>query len=149
MESGHIGEPEEDFPGFTAIHNMILRPIGIADPAKPLPGDRGTFYVPATEWRGDTADPRQGRRLMFMRDLACCGNQMTFYSTPSDLVRFALARNAGSLNGDLAGGMVMSLVAGSDGIIVAVTSDIAYANTSSLAQRIGQAFVGQTRFMLR
>ena len=28
---------------------------------------------------------------MYMRDLACCTNGMAFYSTPSDLVRFALA----------------------------------------------------------
>ena len=43
---GHIGEPEEDPPPFTFIHDKILRPIGVADPAKPLPGDRATFYVP-------------------------------------------------------------------------------------------------------
>jgi hypothetical protein len=30
---------------------------------------------------------------MYMRDLACCANGMAFYSTPSDLVRFALATN--------------------------------------------------------
>ena len=29
----HIGEPEEDFPGFTLVHDIILRPIGIADTA--------------------------------------------------------------------------------------------------------------------
>ena len=28
----HIGEPEEDFPGFTAVHDLILRPIGISAP---------------------------------------------------------------------------------------------------------------------
>src|SRR6478672_953775 len=49
---GHIGEPEEDPPPFTFIHDMILRPIGVADPAQALPGDRATFYVPATRWRG-------------------------------------------------------------------------------------------------
>jgi hypothetical protein len=54
---GHIGEPEEDFPGFTFIHDVILRPIGIADPAKPLPGDRATFYVPATRWRATHRSP--------------------------------------------------------------------------------------------
>ena len=30
-----------------------------------------------------------------MRDLACCADGMAFYSTPSDLVRFALATKAG------------------------------------------------------
>lgn len=34
-----------------------------------------------------------------MRDLACCANGMAFYSTPSDLVRFALATNPGRVNG--------------------------------------------------
>ena len=71
----------------------------------PSPGDRATFYVPRSD-----DNPRRGRRLMYMRDLACCANGMAFYSTPSDLVRFALATNPGSVNGELAGGMVMSLM---------------------------------------
>src|SRR5919109_2470270 len=29
---GHVGEPEEDFPGFKFVHDVILRPIGIAGP---------------------------------------------------------------------------------------------------------------------
>ena len=81
---------------------------------------------------------------MSMRDLACCANGMAFSSTPSDLVRFALATNPGSVNGELAGGMVMSLVTGR-GIVVAVTSNMAHANTSSLALRVGDAFAEQTR----
>jgi hypothetical protein len=83
---------------------------------------------------------------MRMRDLACCTNGMAFSSTPSDLVRFALATKPGSLNGELAGGMVMSLTTGRDpGIVIAVTSNMAHANTSSLALRIGEAFAGQAR----
>jgi hypothetical protein len=71
---------------------------------------------------------------------------MAFYSTPSDLVRIALATNTGSVNGELAGGMVMSLMTRPDsGIVVAVTSNIAHANTSSLARRIGDAFAERTR----
>jgi len=136
----HIGEPEEDFPLFTIIRHVIFRPIGLA-PAQPLPGDRATFYVPRSD-----DNPGRGRRLMYMRDLACCTNGMAFYSTPSDLVRFALATNPGSVNGELAGGMVMSLMMGRDsGIVVAVTSNMAHANTSSLALRVGDAFAEQTR----
>jgi hypothetical protein len=136
----HIGEPEEDFPLFTIIRHVIFRPIGLA-PAQPLPGDRATFYVPRSD-----DNPGRGRRLMYMRDLACCANGMAFYSTPSDLVRFALATNAGSVNGELAGGMVMSLMTGRDsGIVIAVTSNMAHANTSSLALRVGDAFAEQTR----
>jgi hypothetical protein len=29
----HVGEPEEDFPLFTLVHNIILRPIGVSAPA--------------------------------------------------------------------------------------------------------------------
>ncbi len=81
---------------------------------------------------------------MYMRDLACCADGKAFYSTPSDLVRVALATTAGSVNGDLAGGSVMSLVARRDnGIVVAVASNIAYADTAALAQKVADAFAGQ------
>ena len=140
----HVGEPEEDFPGFTAVHDLILRPIGISAPRQPLPGDRATFYVPATFWRGFTTDPRRGRRLMYMRDLACCAGRMAFYSTPSDLVRFALATKADSVNGELAGGSVMSLMTRRDnGIVVAVASNIAHANTAALALKVADTFAEQ------
>ncbi len=136
----HIGEPEEDFPLFTIIRHVIFRPIGLA-PAQPLPGDRATFYVPRSD-----DNPRRGRRLMYMRDLACCGNGMAFYSTPSDLVRFALATNPGRVHGELADGMVMSLMTARDrGIVIAVTSNMAHANTSSLARRVGDAFADRAR----
>jgi hypothetical protein len=136
----HIGEPEEDFPLFTIIRHVFFRPIGLA-PAKPLPGDRATFYVPRSD-----DNPGRGRRLMYMRDLACCANGMAFYSTPSDLVRFALATNPGSVNGELAGGMVMSLVTRRESdLAIAVTSNMSHANTSSLARRVGDAFAEQTR----
>ena len=136
----HIGEPEEDFPLFTIIRHVIFQPIGLA-PEQPLPGNRATFYVPRSD-----DNPGRGRRLMYMRDLACCANGMAFYSTPSDLVRFALATNPGTVNGELAGGMVMSLTTGRDSsIVIAVTSNIAHANTSSLALRVGDAFAEQTR----
>ena len=80
---------------------------------------------------------------MYMRDLACCAGKMAFYSTPSDLVRFALATKADSINGELAGGRVMSLVTRRDhGIVVAVASNIAYANTAGLALKVADVFVG-------
>ena len=132
----HIGGPEEDFPLFTIIRHVVSRPIGLA-PAQPLPADRGTFYVP----RSDDDDPRRGRRLMYMRDLACCAGGMAFYSTPSDLVRFAMATNADSVNGELAGGSVMSLTTRhDDGIVVAVASNVAHANTAALALKVTDVF---------
>jgi hypothetical protein len=137
----HIGEPEEDFPLFTIIRHGIWQPLGLMPTEYPLPGDRATFYVPRS---GD--NPRRGRRLMYMRDLACCANGMAFYSTPSDLVRVALATNPGPVDGELAGGTVMSLTTGvTSGIIVAVTSNMAFANTSALALEVEDAFAEQTR----
>jgi CubicO group peptidase (beta-lactamase class C family) len=134
----HIGEPEEDFPLFTLIRDVIFRPIGLA-PARPLPGHRATFYVPRSD-----DDPGRGRRPMYMRDLACCANGMAFYSTPSDLVRFALATKADSVNGELAGGRVMSLMTRRDtGIVVAVASNMAHANTAALALTVAEVFAGR------
>ena len=137
-----IGEEGEDFPPLTLLRHVIWQPLGLMPAEYPLPGERATFYVP----RSDDNNPRRGRRLMYMRDLACCANGMAFYSTPSDLVRFALATNPGSVNGELAGGMVMSLMARRDsGIIVAVTSNMAHAHTSTMALGIGDAFAEQRR----
>jgi CubicO group peptidase (beta-lactamase class C family) len=136
-----IGEEGEDFPPLTLLRHVIWQPLGLMPAEYPLPGDRATFYVPRSD-----DNPVRGRRLMYMRDLACCANGMAFYSTPSDLVRFAQATNPGSVNGELAGGMVMSLMTRRDrGLGIAVTSNMAHANTPSLAQRVGDAFAEQTR----
>jgi hypothetical protein len=134
-----IGEEGEDFPPLTLLRHAIWQPLGLMPMEYPLPGERATFYVPRSE-----NNPRRGPRLMSMRDLACCANGMAFSSTPSDLVRFALATNAGGVNGALAGGMVMSLWR-EGGVVVVVMSNIAHANTSAVAQRVGEAFSGQTR----
>jgi Beta-lactamase len=132
-----IGEPGEDFPPFTLVRHLILQPIGLAPAEYPLPGDRATFYVP----KSDDNNPRHGRRLMYMRDLACCAGGTAFYSTPSDLVRFALTTKAGSVDGELAGGSVMSLMTRRDsGIVVAVASNMAHANTSRLALKVADVF---------
>lgn len=135
-----IGEPGEDFPPLTLMRHVIWQPIGLAPAEYPLPGDRATFYVP----RSDDNNPRRGRRLMYMRDLACCAGGMAFYSTPSDLVRFALATKADSVNGQLAGGSVMSLMTRRDnGIVVAVASNVAHANTAALALNVADVFTEQ------
>jgi hypothetical protein len=137
-----IGEEGEDFPPLTLLRHAIWQPLGLMPSEYPLPGDRATFYVP----RSEDNNPRRGRRLMYMRDLACCANGMASYSTPSDLVRFAVATKTDSLNGRLAGGMVVSLMKRPDnGIVVVVASNIAHANTSALALRVGDAFANQTR----
>ena len=136
----HIGEPGEDFPLFTIIRHVIFQPIGLAPAEYPLAGDRATFYVPLSD-----DNPLRGRRLMYMRDLACCAGTLASYSTASDLVRVGQA-SGGSVNGELAGGMVMSLMTlGDSGIVVAVLSNIAHANTSALGLKIEDAFAKQTR----
>lgn len=82
---------------------------------------------------------------MYMRDLACCANGMAFHSTPSDLVRFGLARG-GSVNGELAGGMVTSLMTRPDsGVVVVVMSNMAHTNTAALARGVGDAFAELAR----
>jgi hypothetical protein len=137
-----IGEEGEDFPPLTLLRHVLWQPLGLMPAEYPLPGDRATFYVP----RSEDNNPRHGRRLMYMRDLACCANGKAFYSTPSDLVRFALATNPGSVHGELAGGMVTSLTTGRDGgVAIAVTSNMAHANTSALARQVGDAFAEQAR----
>lgn len=131
-----IGEEGEDFPPLTLLRHTVWQPLGLMAMEYPLPGERATFYVPRSD-----DNPKHGRRLMRMRDLGCCANGMAFYSTPADLVRAAMAANLGSVNGELAGGTVMSLLTTRDGgIVVAVTSNIAHANTPALAQQVGEAF---------
>jgi hypothetical protein len=135
-----IGEEGEDFPPLTLLRHVIWQPLGLMPAEYPLPGDRATFYVP----RSEDNDPRRGRRLMYMRDLACCAGGKAFYSTPSDLVRFALATKADSVNGELAGGSVMSLMTRRDnGIVVAVASNVAHANTAALALKVADVFAEQ------
>jgi hypothetical protein len=135
-----IGEAGEDFPPLTLLRHLIWQPLGLMPAEYPLPGDRATFYVP----RSEDNDPRRGRRLMFMRDLACCAGRMAFYSTPSDLVRFAVATNVESVTGELAGGSVMSLLTRRDrGIVAAVASNVAHADTGALARKVADVFAGQ------
>jgi hypothetical protein len=60
-------------------------------------------------------------------------------------VRFGLA-NGVSVDGELAGGPVMSLTTLRDsGIVVAVTSNVAHAATSSLAMTVGDACTKEAR----
>jgi hypothetical protein len=83
---------------------------------------------------------------MSMRDLVCCAETLASYSTASDLVRVGLA-NGDSIDGELAGGMVTSLMTLRDSsIVVAVLSNIAHANTSALGLKIGDAFAEPVSF---
>ena len=58
----HTGEPEEDFPGFRAVHDLILRPIGLSAPRQPLPGESRLLAGSAPRWPRAPSAAR-GRRL--------------------------------------------------------------------------------------
>ena len=63
----------------------------IADSTEAIP-NRVTFYFPRF-----AADPHYGLHLMRPLDLSCYAGASVFLSTPSDLVRFGMAVNAGTL----------------------------------------------------
>jgi serine beta-lactamase-like protein LACTB len=90
---------EESF--FTFMRKQIFDPLGMddtraddsrADSAREPSPDRATFYFPRF-----AADPRYGPDLNRPIDLSCYSGAAAFLSTPSDLVRFAMAINSGKL----------------------------------------------------
>jgi serine beta-lactamase-like protein LACTB len=91
-----VGEPAEDAPFLTFLRQVILEPLGIGGTkAKSATGetpDPATSYFPRFG-----ADPRYGLHLMRPHNLSCYAGSMAYLSTPSDLVRFAIAINGGKL----------------------------------------------------
>lgn len=155
----HIGEPAEDFPLFALIRELILEPLGFGAMARSAVPNMAAFYFPRV-----AADPRYGLHEMRPHNLSCYAGSMAFFSTPSDLVRFGLAIDAGkllqpdtvkvletlqplgSVDGESLGGAVASVkMLRERGIVVAVMSNISYANTPSLALTIAEAFAEQQR----
>jgi CubicO group peptidase (beta-lactamase class C family) len=176
-------------PFLTFMRRQIFEPLGmndtVADSASvPVP-NRATSYFPRF-----AADPRYGLHPMREVDYSCYAGSSVFLSTPSDLVRFAMAINSGTLlqpstvqllqtsqrlasgeetgyglgwdletmtlagaqtrrvghDGESLGGMVASLMMLPErGIVVAVTSNISYADTSAVAASVAEAFSGQTK----
>ncbi len=83
-------------PFLTFMRKQIYAPLGMDDTradsaTEPIP-DRATFYFPRF-----AADPRYGLHLMRQIDYSCYAGSSVFLSTPSDLVRFAMATNSGKL----------------------------------------------------
>jgi serine beta-lactamase-like protein LACTB, mitochondrial len=80
----------------TFMRKQIFDPLGMkdteADASNEATGDRATSYFPRF-----AADPRYGPDLMRPLDFSCYAGSSVFVSTPSDLVRFALAINSGKL----------------------------------------------------
>jgi serine beta-lactamase-like protein LACTB, mitochondrial len=181
-------EAAADESFLTFMRKQIFEPLGMddteADSATESISDRATPYFPKF-----ASDPRYGLDLMRPIDYSCYAGSSVFLSTPSDLVRFAMAINSGKLlkpdtvhllqtsqrlpsgqetgyglgwdletvtlaaeqtrivghDGDSLGGMVTSFWTFPGGIVVAVTSNTSYADTSSLALKIAEAFAASTR----
>ena len=176
-------------PFLRFMDKQIFEPLGMrdtrADSATESLSYRTTPYFPRY-----AADPRYGPDVMRPIDYSCYAGASAFLSTPSDLVRFGLAINGGTLlqpatvellqtsqrlasgqetgyglgwdlenvalageqtrtvghDGDSLGGMVASLMTFPErGIVVSVTSNISFADTSALALSIAQAFAEQGR----
>ncbi len=179
----------EDFPGFIAIRELIYDPGAIRGSGedttrKPGPDQASPYF---TRFR---SNPTYGWHTARLLDNTCYGGASVFLSTPSDLVRFAMAMNSGKLlepatvallqtsqrlasgedtgyglgwkvktvslagkptrmvghDGDSLGGMVASLMTFPDyAMAVAVTSNISFADTASIAERVAQTFAAQAR----
>ena len=176
-------------PFLTFMQEEIFEPLGMddtmADSDTESVPDRATPYFPRF-----AADPRYGPDLMRPLRYSCYAGSSVFLSTPSDLVRFAMAINSGKLlkpdtvqllqtsqrlpsgqetgyglgwdiepvtlageqtrtvghDGDVLGGMATSLMTFPEqthGVVVAVTSNISYADTFAVALKIAQAFTEQ------
>ncbi len=182
-------EAAADVPFFTFMRKQIFEPLGMNDTGadsatEPIP-DRATSYFPRF-----AADPRYGPQPPREHevDYSCFAGSAAFLSTPSDLVRFGMAINSGTLlepatvqllqtpqrlasgqetgyglgwdletvtlagdetrsvghDGEWMGGMVASFVTFPErGIVVAVTSNTAWADTWSLALSVAQTFAEQ------
>jgi CubicO group peptidase (beta-lactamase class C family) len=187
VADGSTRGPGEDFPLVNMIRELIHDPE--ATRATSPDSRRRPVHDGVTPYFTRFAsDPNYGLHVMRALDYSCYAGAGVFVSTPSDLVRFGMAINAGKLlqpatvallqtsqrlasgqetgyglgwdiesvtlagkptravghNGDSLGGMVASLMTFPDyGIVVAVTSNISYADTFALAVKIGEVFVEQ------
>ena len=89
-------ETAADEPFLSFMRKQVFEPLGMddtrADSTTESIPDRATFYFPRF-----AAEPRYGLHLMRELDYSCYAGSSAFLSTPSDLVRFALAINSGTL----------------------------------------------------
>ena len=176
------GEPFLRFMGKQVFEPLGMRDTRADSATEPL-SHRATPYFPRY-----AADPRYGPDVMRPIDYSCYAGASAFLSTPSDLVRFGMAINGGTLlqpatvellqtsqrlpsgqetgyglgwdletvalagaqtravghDGESLGGTVASLMTFRDrGIVVAVISNVSYADTPSIALKIADAFAGQ------
>jgi serine beta-lactamase-like protein LACTB, mitochondrial len=171
-------------PFLLFMQKKIFEPLRMDDTMPDSPDqqvqDRATDYFPKF-----AADPRYGPDPMRDINLSCYAGSSVFVSTPSDLVRFALAINNGTLlkpdtvkllqtsqklsngqdtgyglgwdletvtvagkqtswighDGDVLGGVAATLATLPEHrMVIAVLSNISYADTPALALKIADAF---------
>ena len=83
-------------PLLAFMQKQIFEPLGMkdttADSAKERIPNSATYYFPRF-----ASNPRYGLHLMRPIDYSCYSGSSVFLSTPSDLVRFAIAINSGKL----------------------------------------------------
>jgi serine beta-lactamase-like protein LACTB len=182
-------EAAADQPFLSFMRKQVFEPLGMDDTradsaTAPVP-DQATFYFPRFG-----GDPRYGPDIMRPLNYSCYAGASAFLSTPTDMVRFAMAINSGKLlqpatvqllqasqklssgqdtgyglgwdletatvagketrvvghDGDSLGGMVTSLLTFPEhGIVVAVTSNISYADTFGIGVKIADAFARAPR----
>ena len=171
-------------PFVKVMRKRVFEPLGMNDTKSDIVTER-IPNLAASYFPRFAGDPRYGPDPMRPIDFSCYSGSSAFLSTPSDMVRFAMAINGGKLlrpatvqllqasqrlpsgeetgyglgwdletvqlageqtrvlghDGDLLGGMVSSLMTFRDrGLVVAITSNISYADTASLALKIARIF---------
>lgn len=182
-----VGEEGEDAPPITAVRHLILQPLGIVRERSRPATEAATIY--SKGW-GPKPLVRFGLHPMRIRNLSCYAGSMAFFSTPTDLVRFGLTMNGGTLlrpetvkllqtpqrlasgqetgyglgweiatvslgghtmqvaghDGELLGRKVASLMMFREsGLVVAVMSNGANADTKSLALKVAEEFAQAER----
>jgi len=89
-------EAVADEPFLSFMQKKLFEPLGMTSTTADAPPDTvpdlATFYFPRF-----AADPRYGYHLMREVDYSCYAGASVFLSTPSDLVRFAIAIDRGTL----------------------------------------------------
>jgi len=87
-------EAAADESFFTFMRQQIFEPLGMGDTRADFATDldRATSYFPRF-----AAEPRYGPDPMRPIDYSCYAGSSAFLSTPTDLVRFAMAINSGKL----------------------------------------------------
>jgi CubicO group peptidase (beta-lactamase class C family) len=89
-------EAAAEEPFFTFMRKKVFEPLGMedtrAESATEAIPRRATFYFPRF-----AARPGYGYHLMREIDYSCYAGASAFLSTPSDLVRFAMAMSSGKL----------------------------------------------------